>query len=377
MTQMSHRQRLLAALSHKQPDRVPIDFGSTIVTGIGLEPYERLKKALGMKFGKTRVFDQAAQLAQVDEEILNLWDVDTRGLTLGSIAGQLDHDEGKQDVILDEWGICKKYSLESETYFVANSPLSGEISAKRILDYQWPDPGKSIKLEDLKRKIMTTRAKGDHAILLALPTNFILTSMELRGFEDWYLDAGWDKKMLGMLMDQILDIQMGMCNEILTEIGEQIDVVVNFDDLAIQDRLLVSPATYAEILEPRLRRLFDFIHTKTSAKLLHHSDGAIKPIINSLIDIGVDAVNPVQVSAKGMDNLKQLKQEYGDRIAFWGGIDTQHLLPFGTPEEVYTKVQSIIEEMNIDGGYVLCSVHNIQKDVPAENVIAMFSAALD
>lgn len=373
---MTHRERLLAALSHKQPDRVPVDIGSTIVTGISLKTYAGVKQILGIETGPTRVFDQAAQLAQIDEEVLTRWGVDTRGFIPGSNP-DLPNDVDENETITDDWGIRKQYSPESETFFVADSPLKGEISVNRIRAYPWPDPHSIVPLDGLLERIREAKSRDDYAIVLALPTNFILTSMELRGFEDWYMDFGWNKTCLGFLFDQILEIQLEICDRILSAVGDQVDVVVNFDDLAMQDRLLVSPASFKELLKPRLKRLFDFIHSKTPAKLLHHSDGAIQPILDDLIEIGVDAINPVQVSARGMGDLPLLKRKFGDRITFWGGIDTQHLLPFATPQEVYSQVQRTIEEMNVDGGYVLCSVHNIQNDVPPENVVAMFDAILE
>jgi uroporphyrinogen decarboxylase len=201
-------------------------------------------------------------------------------------------------------------------------------------------------------------------------------SQMLRGFEDWYIDTKVNPLLLGTLMDQILDLQMEMTGLILREVGSLVDIVINLDDLALQDRLLVSPATYQQLLEPRLCRLYEFIKSNTKAKILHHTDGAIKPLIPSLIEMGIDAINPLQVSAKGMDDLEDLKNKYGDRLTFWGGIDTQYLLPYGTPHEVHHAVEKTLNILNRGGGYVLTPVHNIQNDVPPENIIAVYEAAL-
>jgi uroporphyrinogen decarboxylase len=130
------------------------------------------------------------------------------------------------------------------------------------------------------------------------------------------------------------------------------------------------------LLEPRLKKLYTFIKSKTQAKILHHTDGAIKPILNSLIAMGVDAVNPLQVSASGMDDLVELKKTYGKSLTFWGGIDTQSLLPFSSTEDVRKSVRKTIDILNEDGGYVLCAVHNIQKDVPPQNIVAMYQEAI-
>jgi uroporphyrinogen decarboxylase len=143
----------------------------------------------------------------------------------------------------------------------------------------------------------------------------------------------------------------------------------------MQDRLIVSPAMYRKMLEPRLAKFIQFLKSKTRAKLVHHTDGAVTSILDSLADMGIDAINPVQVSAKGMEDTAALKKRFGDRLAFWGGVDTQRVLPFGTPEDVRVETQRRITDLNAEGGYVLCSAHNIQSDVPAENIIAMYEVA--
>lgn len=374
---MTSRQRVLSALAHEQPDRVPIDFGSTIVTGISIAAYERLKHYLNMDLPETEVFENSAKLAVVCEQILDLFGVDTVGVRPGPgdswVAKQAQGDES---VLWDEWGFWRNYSSTTGTYFLDRGPLAGEISLQTIHSHPWPVPDDPGRVRGLRQQILELRQQTDRAILLSLPTNFILTSFELRGFEDWYIDSKLNPELLGVLLDQIQEIQLSMCGILLDEVGDLVDVVVNFDDLAMQDRMLVSHRTYEKLLEPRLEKLYDFIRSKTSAKILHHTDGAVEPLLDSLIDMGVDAVNPVQVSAKGMGDIQMLKDKYGDRLTFWGGIDTQSLLPFGTPEEVRRATINTIEVFNQKGGYVLNSVHNFQQDVPPQNIEAMFAAAL-
>jgi uroporphyrinogen decarboxylase len=376
ITTITSRQRVLAALSHKQPDRVPMDLGSTIVTGISIQAYDRLKDALNFHLGKTQVYDHEAQLAVVDEQVLQRLKIDTRGVKLG-MSKQRSTIEADKHGIWDEWGFWRKRSPDTGTYFIVKGPLEGDITTNDILKHPTPDPYDPARISGLRAKILDMRAKGDCAIMLSLPANFILTSMELRGFEDWYIDSSANQHLLGFLMDHVLEIQMAMCDNILTEVGNIIDIAVNFDDLAMQDRLMVSPRIYSSLLEPRLIKLYQRIKSKTAAKILHHSDGAIKPILASLIDIGVDAINPLQVSAKGMDDLEGLKKEFGNDLSFWGGIDTQHLLPNATPEEIRSSVLRTINILNKDGGYVLCPVHNVQKDVPPQNVLAMYDTVIN
>lgn len=376
MTTLTHRQRILNALSHQQPDRIPLDLGSTVVTGITCKAYDRLKKQLGLELGETQVFERAAQVAVIDEPLLDLFQIDTRGVIPGLPDNAPNVESPDEYGYIDEWGLKRTMPPDSDTYFGCNAPLSGELSLNDIERYPWPDPADPGRTRDLAAKIQLLNARGDFAVLLTLPANFIATSMLLRGFEDWFVDTALNPKLAGALMDQVMEIQMEMCANILGAVGGSIDVVVNLDDLATQDRILVSMPVYRRLLEPRLTRLYEFIRKNTNARLLHHTDGAVEPLLNSLIDMGIDAVNPLQVSAKGMDDVAALKSSYGARLAFWGGIDTQHILPFGSVADVKNAVSEMNRALNIDGGYVMTSVHNIQNDVPPQNILALFETAL-
>ena len=339
--------------------------------------YDRLKRFLGLDLPETKVFENSAKLAVVDEQILDLFGVDTQGVKPG-VSDRWLEKQSQQDesVLWDEWGFWRNYSSATGTYFLDHGPLAGEISLNSIMNHAWPVPDDPGRIRGLRQNILDLRSQTDRAIILSLPTNFILTSFELRGFEDWYIDSKLNQELLGALLDQILDIQLEICGILLDEVGDQVDIVVNFDDLAMQDRLLVSLSTYTALLEPRLKKVFAFIRSRTDAKILHHTDGAVEPVLDSLIDMGVDAVNPLQVSANGMGDLQLLKEKYGGRLTFWGGIDTQNLLPFGSPQEVRKATIDTVDILNKNGGYVLGSVHNIQNDVPPQNITAMYEAAL-
>jgi uroporphyrinogen decarboxylase len=226
----------------------------------------------------------------------------------------------------------------------------------------------------LRERALELRVQGDWAIVLHLPSSFVQHTQILRGFSDWYIDAASEPVRLGALIDQVLEIQMGICGNVLDQVGDVIDVVFNYDDLAMQDRLIVSPAMYRKLLEPRLRRFIEFLKCKTRAKIVHHTDGAVIPILDSLADMGIDAINPVQVSAVGMNDTASLKQCFGKRLAFWGAIDTQHVLPFGSPADVQAETRQRIRDLNQNGGYVLCSAHNIQSDVPPENIVSIYDS---
>ena len=376
MTGLTHRQRILKALAHQQPDRIPLDLGSTVVTGMACKAYDRLKEHLGLDFGETQVFERAAQVAVIDEAVLDLFQIDTRGVIPALPENAPNIDLPEEFGYIDEWGLKRKMPPGSDTYFVYNAPLAGELSLDDVQRYPWPDPADPGRTRGLGAKIQALRARGDYAILLSLPANFIGTSMLLRGIEDWFVDTALNPELAGAMMDQILDIQMEMCANILDAAGQDVDVVVNLDDLATQDRVLVSMPAYHKLLEPRLVRLYEFLRSRTNARLLHHTDGAVEPLLNSLIDMGIDAVNPLQVSAKGMSDVAALKSKYGPRLAFWGGIDTQHILPFGSVTDVRNAVNTMNKTLNVAGGYVMTSVHNIQNDVAPQNILSLFETAL-
>jgi len=183
-----------------------------------------------------------------------------------------------------------------------------------------------------------------------------------------------NRDFLQALMDKILDIDLKIGKRLFEAIGKYVDLVFVHDDLATQESLMFSPERYKEVVKPRHQEIFNFIKTHRNAKVIYHCDGAIYPIINDFIEIGVDALNPVQVSAQGMD-ARSLKREFGDRLSFWGGIDTHRVLRQGSPEDVREEVKKQIEILGKGGGYILAAVHNIQDDVKPENIVAMFEAA--
>jgi uroporphyrinogen decarboxylase len=173
------------------------------------------------------------------------------------------------------------------------------------------------------------------------------------------------------MMDIVADIWIKIAENALDATDDNVDVVAWGDDIAIQDTTLISPKTYRDLIKPRHRRMVQAVKSRSNAKIHYHSCGSVYAIIEDLIEVGIDALNPIQVSANKMDPAT-LKQEFGDRLAFWGGIDTQRVLPYGSPPEVRKEVRKTIDCLGRGGGYVLAGVHNIQADVPPENIVAMF-----
>ena len=210
--------------------------------------------------------------------------------------------------------------------------------------------------------------------ILYVPAPLIHPSQYLRGYEDWYIDCVANKKLLRSLFDAVFEVTSTIARRALEEVGGEVDVVFTADDLGAQNGLQIQRELYRELIKPYHERYFRLIHELSPAKLLFHSCGSVVEVLDDLIDIGVDALTPVQVSARGMDT-KLLKQKWGTKLVFWGGIDTQHVLPHGSVDDVKAEVERRIEDLGPGGGYVLCAVHNVQPEVPTENIVAMYHHA--
>jgi uroporphyrinogen decarboxylase len=240
--------------------------------------------------------------------------------------------------------------------------------------YPWPDPHdpkRTAGLEDEAKRL----AASDYAVI-GVPSslNILERAMLLRGFEQLLLDFAANKPFIHALFRRLMEINIGVYDDFLRIAGPYLDAIRVADDLGGTQAPLISPRMYRELIKPYHREWFEFIKQRTKAKLILHSDGAIYPLLPDLIEVGIDALNPVQVFAKGMDTAR-LKREFGDQLTFWGGIDTVNVLPGAERTQVVDEVRRRIEDMAPGGGYVLSGVHNLQPDVSPENILAMVAAA--
>ncbi len=226
----------------------------------------------------------------------------------------------------------------------------------------------------MREQALDIRHNTDYALVLHTSDIMVHTSQYMRGFERWYMDMLLAPDLIGALMDAILELRMEIARQALEAVGDLVDVVSFSDDVADQRGPAVSPAVYRKIIKPRHKRYMDLIRSKTEAKILFHSCGSVVQLIPDFLDIGADFINPVQVSAKGMDTAA-LKKQYGHQLGFWGGVDTMRVLPFGSEDDVRNAVHKCIHDLAPGGGYILTAVHNIQPDVPPQNIVAMYDAA--
>mgnify|MGYP005848287415 CR=1 FL=1 len=368
---MTPRERVLAAIERRQPDRVPIDVGGSSFTTIIGQAYERLKSYLGIE-SETHYMKRKSRSVLLDERVAQRLHTDTRPLVVGNPDGWQDvyYPDGS---FQDEFRVIWR-SAPGGHYNPVGSPL-GAADLADLDAFPWPDPldpGRTRGLRALARRL---HQETNYAIVLSLPVGFVHLSQYLRGYEQWLMDIILNPVFLETLMDRALDWWLQLTGKVLEEVGPYVDVVAFGDDVAFHDRTIVDLGRYRKLFKPRHKQMVDLIKRKSQARVLYHCCGAVRTLIDEFIDIGVDALNPVQVSSAGMETA-ELKAAFGDRICFWGAIDTGHTLPMGTPDEVRAEVRRRIHDLAPGGGYVLASVHNIQEDVPPENILAMVDAAV-
>jgi uroporphyrinogen decarboxylase len=365
---------VLKALNHEEPDRVAVDLGTTNVTTITLGAYNRLKDYLGInQESKIEIVDRAQQLVKPEEKILRLLEIDTRSVWLKR-PKNWEMDSREDDSYVDEWGVTRRRVRGSWYFDSVIFPLK-KSNIDDLRRYPWPDPDDLERFKGLKKEAEKLYRENRYPIVVD-PTGSIPfgNAQNLRGFDVFLMDLMLNQKSAEALMDILLDFQVPLLKNLFKEIGSYIDVIKVADDLGTQSGPMISPKLYRKLIKPRHRQLISFIKENTKAKVLFHTDGGIYPFIEDLIEIGVDILNPIQVSAPDMDP-DRLKKEFGNQLCFWGGIDTQKILPHGTVKDVKGEVKRITDILAPGGGYILASVHNLQPDVPPENICTMYKSA--
>ncbi len=378
---MTPRQRVIKAINHEQPDRVPIDLGGN-QTGIHKFAYQALIQHLGIR-EDLKIMDAVQQLAQPSEQVLQRLRVDTRYVAAGAAAdfkggivqrqreGRLWHD------LTDEFGVT--WSMpDDEPYYmdISHHPLA-DATLDDIKGYPWPKGGDPGRFAGLRDRAMTLRKETPYAVISGISGVVYEICWYMRGLENWFIDMLTQPAFCEAMLDQTLKFWMDWFGVFLGEVGDVVDVIMIGDDLAGQAGPLFRPDFYRTIVKPRHKKLVQYIRSRTKAKIWYHTCGACIGYIPDLIDNGIDILNPVQISATGMDP-HTLKSQFGKQLTFWGGaIDAQHVLPTATPAQVREHVRRNMEAFKPGGGYVFNNVHNIQAGVPAENILALYDAAYE
>lgn len=378
---MTSRERLLAALDHREPDRVPIDLGGN-QTGIHKFAYEALLKHLGIA-GQVEIMDAVQQLARPCEALLQRFHVDTRYIAAGpgsEYRGAIERRERGGRVwhdLADEFGVVWSMPDDSPLYMdISHHPLS-TATIDDLGAYPFPKGNDPARFAGLRQAAQRLRRETPYAVVSGISGVVYEYCWYLRGLEQWFTDMLTQPEFCAALLDRTLQFWLDWFRGFLDEVGDLVDVIMIGDDLAGQKGPLFRPALYREIVKPRHKALVQYIRSRSRAKVWYHTCGSCLEYIPDLIDNGVEILNPVQISAAGMDPAV-LKSRFGGGMTFWGGgIDAQHILPRAAPEEVRRQVAQNLAAWKPGGGYVFNNVHNIQAGVPPENVVALYDAAYE
>ncbi len=373
------RQRVIQALNHSEPDRIPFDLGSSIETGITVQAYDRFVELRKLREEPDNtLFNSmidAGGFKQIPENILKALKVDTRGTLIQPlIGGTTIESEGDTVVIYDEWGV--KWAKPQSSLYMdpTDHPLRGDLTRERLKNFPWPDPAHEERFAGIKQEAKRLRETGCAVMFSLYGLGIFEIAWMLHGLEATLMDMALNPPLMEELFDRITEFQMLLWQKTLETVGKNVDVCLHSEDLGTQRSPIMSPEMYRKFLKPRHTELFTHIKkvAQNDVRVLMHSCGSVRALIPDLIEAGIDAINPIQVSAAGM-NTHELKKEFGRDLCFWGGgVDTQEILPHGSISQVRDEVKRRIDDLAPGGGFVFAAVHNIQPDVPPENIHAMW-----
>ena len=407
---MTSRERILAAIDHRQPDRVPVDLGATPSSGISAVAYANLKHHLGITCGHTRVYDVVQQLAQPEDGLLDRFGVDVIDVGRAFNTG----DEAWRDIQLVN-GLPAQYpswfhperqadgsyiARMSDGLDIAHMPATGNFFDQSYFPYvdgypadfrdlstemgrilwaalvhsPWDHAGEPGFWDTLRAKVLDLRESSDRALMLVIGCNLFEWGTFLRRMDNFLMDLLDEPEQVEALLDALMERHMAVLEQACRAVGDVVDVIRFGDDLGANGGPFMSPQTYRELFKPRHAMLCDYVHRHSGMKTFLHSCGSIRALLPDLIDAGYDIINPVQTTCLGMEP-ETLKADFGKDICFWGGgCDTRTVLPTGTPAEVKDHVKRRLDILLPGGGFVFNTVHNILADVPPQNIVAMFEA---
>lgn len=381
---MNSRERILKTLNHEEPDRIPFDLAGSPWTGITNTAYQNLRKHLGKREAAPEWSDVIQQIVIPSEDILDKLQVDTRGvfpLTSHNwdVYSKLK-DRGDYWEYLDEWSFVHHFPKNGYWFSLVKSPLE-EVDFENetiIEEFQWPDARNKLRFVGLREKAIQFRNQDKIVMTKGLCAGLFEMHQRVRGMTNAMMDPLLLQSNSDKLIGKLADLKIEFWDEALNELGDVVDIVGEGDDYGTQQSQLISPDQFREFYKPHFSRVLSFIKQKApNVKLIFHSCGNVRPIIPDLIEIGTDILNPVHVNATGMEPF-QLKKDFGQDIVFWGGgVDTQHVLPSGSVQDVEDDVKRNIEALAPGGGFVFSAVHNIQAEVPPENIMTMWETMMD
>lgn len=402
---MTSRERVLAALNHQEPDRVPVDLAGHRSSSIAAIAYARLRKHLGLRERPIRVYDTMQQLAVVDEDVLDLFGIDTIELGRGFSL----RDEDWAEWVLPDGTPCQlpvwvkpqreegRWAIRSKAGNVISTMPDAALYFEQAYYpfYEADDLGRLSEVLDefsamatppgpyaegpggldrLREEATKFRASTERAVVGLFGGNLLETGQSLYRNDRFFLLLIEEPEKAHAFLDRLTEIHLENLDRFLGAIGDQIDIILFGDDLGAQTGPQISPDMYREFFKPREKAMWDRVKQLSKAKVMLHCCGGVRELMPDLIDAGLDAINPVQISCAGM-GAAGLKRDFGQDLTLWGGgCDTQHVLLFGTPAQVREHVLGQVATLRPGGGFVFQQVHNILANVPPENIVAMYAA---
>lgn len=377
---MTARERILTCLNHEEPDRVPIIIGTSNTTSMKLKAYQGLTELLEIKDDPKFIYDWP-ELGTVlpCESVLERLHGDARGVLdqYPDWVYARNQSRPPHDPFIDDWGSGQK-EVSPGQWFPGIHPMREATTLEEIDTYPWPDMDDPSRVAHVRAEARKLSEQDQYAII---GTPWLLFPLErafaMQGMDKFLLNLGRKPEFAVALLQKITGLCKTLMGHFLDEAGDNLDMIKIGDDLGTQTSLMMSPKMYRQYLKPIHANYIAFIKERTKAKVFFHTDGDVFDLIPDFIEIGVDILNPIQTSAGKMANLAEIKSRYGDQLVFCGAVDTHHILPMGSPQEVRAEVKRVIDIMAPGGGYMLASVHTIMDDVPPGNILAMVDAVLE
>ncbi len=378
---MNSRERILNALNHLEPDQIPFDLAGTTWTGISNTAYRNLLNYLGMNKEEPVWSDVIQQIVIPSELFFSKYDSDVRGLfPLTSHNWDVNSklvDKGNFFEYSDEWGFVHHFPKNGFWFTIVKHPLEnvGFEDQDIIENHIWPDASNPLRFAGLREKAISFRQQEKIVFVKGLCAGLFEMHQRIRGTENAMTDPFLYPLNSDKLIGKLADLKIEFWDAALSELGDLVDIVGEGDDYGTQHSQLIDPEQFRAYYKPHFIRVFHFIREiAPHVKIMFHSCGNVRQVIPDLIEMGVEILNPVHINATGMEPV-QLKKDFGKDIVFWGGgVDTQKILPSGTPQEVADDVKRNIDALAPGGGFVFSAVHNIQAEVPPQNILAMFEA---
>ncbi len=376
---MNSRERLLAALNHREPDRVPLDLGSTPATGIHVVAWRNLRACLGLTTIEPSLYDHVLQLARPDDDLVERLGIDVRGLfPLNSHNWRIvKADMGDTWEYVDEWGIAHhRNKPDGLSYRVGRHPLTqGNLTVPIVQAYPWPKVADPLRITGLREAALAIRAQGKAVVIQGVLGGLVEMAAQLRGPDGFRSDLASNEAVVCALFDKILELKLAFWEMALPPLADVIDVVFESEDYGPATLPLISPRLFRRLAKPRMVLLFGRLrHLAPRAKAFFHAGGNSRPLLPDFVQLGIDIVNPPSPGAFGIEP-DALKREFGRDLVFWGGgVHERGLLATGSPAQVQQAVRDHLQFLAPGGGVVFAPAGNIPADAAPQNLVALFQA---